>query len=583
MRVAWIAALALSAAAGAQEGVVATKHNLSATGPGRIKARAETQICIFCHVAHGGEALGMNRPLSQATYRPYASATLRAQPGAPSGATKICLSCHDGTIALGQTIASGRIAMAHASPEGTLPEGPSHLGTDLRKTHPVSFAPAASPEVHAPPPGDAVRLDRQGRVQCTSCHDPHRDDIDATEKKFLVKPNRASALCLTCHAERYWSANPSAHQRSQASYDRSLGATTARTTVADNGCESCHRPHGAAVGTPLLDAADPQICLRCHGGQVGRADVRADLAKPHAHPVLSADPTLHAASEGPSRGASPLPERRASQPRHVVCVDCHDPHAAYAQAAKAPRASGALAGVWGIDRDGLRVEPARYEYEVCFKCHADSANQPRARGPRPPETLRRAVTDTNLRRVFDLAAPSFHPVEGPGRNPDVPGLIAPLSPASVIYCSDCHASNTGPGAGGGGARGPHGSSYRHLLERNLATADRTVESPAAYALCYKCHDRAMLLDPKKSAFPLHRKHVVDDALPCTACHDPHGVSAMQGSAIENAHLINFDVSIVGANSRGQRVYRTTTPGRGRCSLACHGADHVDSRYERDGR
>ena len=72
-------------------------------------------------------------------------------------------------------------------------------------------------------------------------------------------------------------------------------------------------------------------------------------------------------------------------------------------------------------------------------------------------------------------------------------------------------------------------------------------------------------------------------MPCTACHDPHGVSAMQGSAIENAHLINFDVSIVGANSRGQRVYRTTTPGRGRCSLACHGADHVDSRYERDGR
>ena len=121
MRVAWIAALALSAAAGAQEGVVATKHNLSATGPGRIKARAETQICIFCHVAHGGEALGMNRPLSQATYRPYASATLRAQPGAPSGATKICLSCHDGTIALGQTIASG--ASRYTPRPGTA-EGP---------------------------------------------------------------------------------------------------------------------------------------------------------------------------------------------------------------------------------------------------------------------------------------------------------------------------------------------------------------------------------------------------------------------------------------------------------------------------
>jgi len=570
-----------SAAAGAQESVVRTRHNLSVTGPGPVRAAQETKVCIFCHVPHGGLELGINRPLSRAKYQPYESTTLEARPGVPDGATRICLSCHDGTIALGQTAASGHIAVERAGVGGTMPTGPGLIGTDLRASHPVSFAPTATAEVHAPAEGDAVRLDRRRRLQCTSCHDPHTDKLDPIEGNFLVKPNRESAICLSCHAPRGWETNPSAHSRSTATFTRAQGSTKPYATVAETGCESCHRPHAAGTPARLLAEPEPDLCLRCHAGQVARADIRADLQKPYAHPMLDAGPSSHDAAEGPESDTHPLPERRTSQPRHVVCSDCHDAHEAYALPAVAPRAGGSLAGVWGIDRNGHRVGPVAHEYEVCFKCHGDSVNQPQLRGggAQIPSSLpARAVRDVNLRRVFDPSGPSAHPVIAPARGRDVPSLIPPLTPGSLVYCTDCHGSGAADpsAARGAEARGPHGSIFPHILERQYLTADRTAESPLAYALCYKCHDREVLLDPARTAFPTHRLHVVDGSSPCSACHDPHGVSPVQGTAVENAHLINFDVSIVRPNRRGLRRYVSMGPRNGRCSLSCHGYEHDET-------
>jgi Doubled CXXCH motif (Paired_CXXCH_1) len=184
--------------------------------------------------------------------------------------------------------------------------------------------------------------------------------------------------------------------------------------------------------------------------------------------------------------------------------------------------------------------------------------------------------------------PSFHPIEGPGRNTNVPGLITPqtkptpgatlsLTVASTIYCSDCHASESGPGAGGSAPREPHGSSYLHILERNPTTADNTIESPEGYALCYKCHDRTTLLSGQ-SNFKQHRKHVVNDNAPCTACHAWHGVSLSQGNATNNAHLIDFDVSIVKPSQTGLRQYTSNGSQTGNCSQLCHGHNHNSSNY-----
>ncbi|MEK7757632.1 MAG: hypothetical protein AAB385_10520, partial [Planctomycetota bacterium] len=50
----------LVSSAVAQDRVSETVHNLSASGPGRIRAPSESQVCIFCHAPHN---TGGVRPL----------------------------------------------------------------------------------------------------------------------------------------------------------------------------------------------------------------------------------------------------------------------------------------------------------------------------------------------------------------------------------------------------------------------------------------------------------------------------------------------------------------------------------------
>jgi len=195
----------------------------------------------------------------------------------------------------------------------------------------------------------------------------------------------------------------------------------------------------------------------------------------------------------------------------------------------------------------------------------------------PPDTVRRAKVDVNLRRVFDPSAASSHPLVGPGKAAVVPSLKAPLTAASLIRCTDCHASDTGPGAGGAGPAGPHGSSYPHLLERSYLTQDNTAESPAAYALCYKCHDRQVLLS-SRSSFPLHARHLTTARATCSACHGAHGVSASAGTPTGNAHLVDFDTTVVRPTQFGIRSYATRGPASGSCALTCHGKEHQDLGY-----
>lgn len=100
-----------------------TNHNLSIYGPGSVRAAPynlidpnanpnvkQTEICVYCHTPHGGTKGATplwNRKLSSATYTPYTSSSLDAAAilggplGQPGGSSKLCLSCHDGTLAIG--------------------------------------------------------------------------------------------------------------------------------------------------------------------------------------------------------------------------------------------------------------------------------------------------------------------------------------------------------------------------------------------------------------------------------------------------------------------------------------------------
>jgi predicted CXXCH cytochrome family protein len=421
-----------------------------------------------------------------------------------------------------------------------------------------------------------VRLDGAGLVQCTSCHDPHDEWRDPEVGKFLVKPSAQSALCVSCHTSGTGPSSATHLAPSPAPAPAKDPAIAAKmrvgpAPVAGLGCGACHVPHAADARGRLLKEELPEddLCLSCHGG-TAQKPISADLGKAYAHTTPNRG--RHDAAEGPNApDARRLPEISPGAPRHVTCADCHDPHSSNPRPSLAPAAPGALAGVWGVDLNGQRVTVARYEYEVCLKCHGDSANKPQA-SDGGLDRVRRARRDANLRLVFARDAASSHPVAAAGRNLDVPSLKAPYSPASIVFCTDCHASDGGPGAGGEGARGPHGSVYPFLLERQYLTDDRTPESPASYALCYKCHDREVLLSDR-SPFPLHRLHVVEGSAPCSGCHAAHGVSRDAGTERNNAHLISFDLAIVKPGAAGQARYESLGPGRGSCALTCHDEPH----------
>jgi len=196
--------LCLCVAAGVQVLAVITgsEHDFSSAG-----WNSSGEICIVCHAPHGGTALSdaplWNHSLTTQSFTLYSSGTLDASDlGQPAGTTRLCLSCHDGTIALdsfGGTTGTNFVGDPIAS------------GGDLNSEHPISFTyndALATNDGGLNPPsttpsglGGTIADDMlfNNKVECASCHDVH--NALGTGGNLLVKSNAGSGLCLTCHAK----------------------------------------------------------------------------------------------------------------------------------------------------------------------------------------------------------------------------------------------------------------------------------------------------------------------------------------------------------------------------------------------
>jgi predicted CXXCH cytochrome family protein len=201
-----------------QTGVSATLHNLSASGPGEIHAQSETEVCKFCHIPHAAVV----QPLwghALSTAERYQVATLRrgrvsAEAPQPDGSSRLCLSCHDGTVALGE-VRRGTTRIAMSGSQRLEPGRSGHIGIDLSGSHPVSFvvpdvdaAAGAGSDMTLRPlalvnADKDVKLDGEGKMQCTTCHDPHQDRYyrPGSVPRFWVKPT-VGEVCLACHQVR---------------------------------------------------------------------------------------------------------------------------------------------------------------------------------------------------------------------------------------------------------------------------------------------------------------------------------------------------------------------------------------------
>lgn len=321
------------------------------------------------------------------------------------------------------------------------------------------------------------------------------------------------------------------------------------------GCGSCHVGHGMSK-QPMLSAAEEDACYQCHGSTEERAKMQSGGRLSANAPLKDMEQVFrkmfrHPVEEmGEHVPGEQLPRQSGAQVNHAECVDCHNPHS------RSLDKSVANAGVSGFSLSGEYVDDARYEYEVCFKCHS--------------QIVGRITNRKDMRASFAANVRSQHPVTyatNLGKSVSLKPLSATIG---MMDCSDCHSSDDEDDP-----KGPHGSRYEFILKDNYDRSTRLTEDLNSFALCYGCHDRSSIL--ANESFSLHREHITGNPLnnvagtSCFTCHASH-------SSADNLHLIEFNPEAVSRNSSGRLSYISTGQTSGECYLSCHGHDHNPGRY-----
>ncbi len=606
MRRAWLLAFLLAGAPVLAQitGDVIGTHDLSPGSKSPITG-ARPGSCSYCHAPHSGLATGMslwNQTQTKATYQVYNSTTYHQKGQQPvlGSDSNLCLSCHDGTVAVGNTIVSGQITMF-----GSM-NAQDVLGTNLQSSHPFSLQlpikdtiDLIASLVAKGKTGDPLQKVKliNGNIECTSCHNAHVQAIDTLSHTFLVRDSSKGQMCLACHDPNRTitnQVNPLAGWDTSAHFLATNKVALAANlgsygTVAGNACISCHTPHNALGPARLLHGPNEQDCAGCHSGGTNLTpaipNVFAEFAKT-GHP-FPAGQNNHDAAEGVLLNNN----------RHATCADCHNGHGSQQVATFPPPpairvSQSGVAGISATDGNTI-VNPSINQYENCLRCHGNSTGK--VSNPVFGYLPLRAVSPNDPLNVipqFGATATSSHPVTHVRSSPlPQPSLLQIMldenggtthgrAMGTQIFCTDCHNSDDNREFGGSGASGPHGSTHTHILERDyefsqapapgqlitnlFPNPDLSFKGP--YAMCGKCHDLNNVVS--NASWNHHGDHI-NTGFSCSVCHTAHGMGARSGT-ISGERLVNFDINVVAPNAGTPVSYSRAT---NTCTLVCHNVAH----------
>ncbi len=187
-------------------------HDFTESGGGPVSITGEDQLCVFCHTPHGAtttDAPLWNHTETSASFQAYQSGSLTATVGSPNGVSKLCLSCHDGTVGIDAYGTQTGVPTMITNDRGAL------IGTDLRNDHPVSFTyntqlstddgALFDPSTKTTALGGTIEEDLlygtagSKTMECASCHDVHNGAVADAAGNLLRISNAGSGLCITCH------------------------------------------------------------------------------------------------------------------------------------------------------------------------------------------------------------------------------------------------------------------------------------------------------------------------------------------------------------------------------------------------
>jgi len=236
-------------------------------------------------------------------------------------------------------------------------------------------------------------VDKDGRVGCGSCHDPHNWSTLAykqskdparlegdTDSSFLrIADQSKSALCVNCHVDKK-SIYLTKHDLTDEADDylkkidkKNIdGENKLDNVIGDavaGACMHCHQPHNAK-GVALWsrdrsgdDAPIAQLCASCH--------VQNELAKnklpgEHMHPLQVNNKKIKH-----SKGIPFFNEKgeRDHENGNVDCASCHNPHQWDPQ--NAENKSPQIASEEGNTVNSFLRKTADNNSELCVSCHVN--------------------------------------------------------------------------------------------------------------------------------------------------------------------------------------------------------------------
>jgi predicted CXXCH cytochrome family protein len=232
----FVASMAMAAAGDGTpgQGIKLTRHDLSSKGlAGGFGDTAEQagqdRVCIYCHAPHNTVKLSeaadikylplWNHNVTAQVYALYsagpekpsdlnhnsAAADQLQGKNRPGGVSRLCLSCHDATVA---TNAYGQNSSSKGAGNKTI-SGAYVIGGngDLSNHHPIGFnydAVQATDDEIAPKTTQFAGIGVYvadllwgNNMECTTCHDVH--NTKNMGEKFLWISDYQSNFCLTCH------------------------------------------------------------------------------------------------------------------------------------------------------------------------------------------------------------------------------------------------------------------------------------------------------------------------------------------------------------------------------------------------